>query len=86
MGVAPEIDPLAIEQLPALDVKQLEALPGLNAPLTVAFGTAAPELMSRTDTVTTACQFFPDFFAEPARLLTATDCLTTTPGAPLANE
>lgn len=75
-----------MEQLPALDVKQLEALPGLNSPLTVALGTAAPELMSRTDTVTTACQVLPDFFADPAKLLIATDCVITTPGAPPANE
>ena len=80
------MEPLAIEQLPEVEVKQLEAPPGLNEPLTVALETAAPELMSRTDTVTTACQFFPDFLEEPAKLLIATVWLTTTPGAPLANE
>ena len=73
-------------QLPALVVKQLAVPPGLKAPLTLALGTTALVFTSRTVTVTTACQFLPTFLALPTRLLMATVWLSTTPGAPLANE
>ena len=64
---------LDIEQLPVDEVRQLlEVPPGMNVPLTVAFGMAAPELVSRTAVVTTAFQLFPDFVPDPVRFLMAT--------------
>ena len=80
------IDPLDIVQLPLLDVVQPAAAPGLNEPVTLAFETLAPVLMSRTVTATVACQVFPDFLADPIRLLIATVCTWITPGPPDAIE
>ena len=84
--VVPETTALLTEQLPVLEVRQLTVLPGLKVPLTVALAIAAPVLMFRTETVAMACQFLPDFLAEPVRFLMATVWFVTTPGAPLARE
>lgn len=76
------IEPLDIVQVPLLEVVHPAAPPGLNKPVTLALGTLAPVLMSRTVTETVACQVFPNFLADPVRLLIATVCTWITPGPP----
>lgn len=67
-----EMEPLVMAQIPVPDVTQLDAPPGAKEPSTLALGTAAPEAMSRNETVTVACQFLPDFLLLPDKLLMAT--------------
>lgn len=73
-------------QLPVELVTQLLVPPGTKFPLTVAFATPAPELMSRIDTVTLAFQFFPVLVDFPLSDLTATTALGCSAGEPAASE
>ena len=81
-GILPE----ATVQLPVLAVTQLAEPPGTNEPVTTALATTLPLLTSRTVAVTEAFQFLPDLLVFPVKLLMATVCCTTMPGAPLASE
>ena len=73
-------------QLPVLVVVQVVAPPGLKVPDTLALGAVKPVLTSRTLAVTNACQLLFDKVYDVTKLLMATVCTSTTPGAPLANE
>jgi hypothetical protein len=77
---------LLMVQLPVELVTHRLVPPGRKFPLTVAFATPDPELMSRMDTVTLAFQAFPALADLPVKDLTAATALAGSVGEPAARE